>query len=218
MQFFNVIHDTTETFKTYNYSTNYDHNDGSKCSIHHAPLPLSIQNKCLRDGTNHLNQYQILCSRWSMIANIGETCELFAFPSSITMDESAIYGVYKFSLPSFPNGLRPSTVTFNRSNNTLYALNAYEPDSYFQSYNHRVYKLDFLEQPLHWKIARGLLCFNRFVMRCNLLIKCISMRFFNGFRMDSDTKNVLFCGPQALSDRDIEQRAVCWMEVNALPF
>ena len=205
MQFFNVIHDTTETFKTYNYSTNYDHNDGSKCSIHHAPLPLSIQNKCLRDGTNHLSQYQTLCSRWSMIANIGETCELFAFPSSITMDESAIYGVYKFSLPSFPNGLRPSTVTFNRSNNTLYALNAYEPDSYFQSYNHRVYKLDFLEQPLHWKIARGLFCTVIFSLNV-------------GFRMDSDSKNVLFCGPQALSDRDIEQRAVCWMEVNALPF
>merc|ERR1719474_2172522 len=46
MQLYNVVHDTTETFKTYNYSTSFQHNDGAKCSIYHAALPLSLQKQC----------------------------------------------------------------------------------------------------------------------------------------------------------------------------
>jgi len=191
MQLYNVVHDTTETFKTYNYSTSFQHNDGAKCSIYHAALPLSLQKQCARDGTNHLSTAQTRSQRWSMVATIGKISELFAFPFSITADESAIYGVYKFKLPPFPKQLQPSTVTFNHSTNTLYAMNAFKSSNYFQSESHTVYKLNFFSKRPEWELASGSIKSRHNTTSCMVdHDRCIAIFGGDSFGLSSTTAEI----------------------------
>ena len=156
LQLFNLIKESTHTYRTYNYNRDHSHNNGLKVIINKQPLPLYIQKRCSFDGMNELTEAQIACSKWSMVSLIGSKCELNAFHPNLvsrlgTNSHSPIdeYGVYKFALPSFPFSSRtqmpqkPTSVTYNHRTKCLYAMNTHCETEYFQRDSNKIYTLDF---------------------------------------------------------------------------
>ena len=149
MELLHVQSGHSRTYSSYIYNNCVANNEGTKCVLNGTALPLDIQHRCCLDGMNALNESQIKCSRWSMVATIGPKCELSAFPHSILCgDESMVYGVYKFSLPPFPSSskglaLKPTTVSFAESDRVLYAMNAFCDTLFFQAHSHYIYSFDF---------------------------------------------------------------------------
>eukprot|EP01084_Bolivina_argentea_P034731 64320_1 len=215
MSLFNVITDQKESYNTYNYNKSFENNDGIKHTINNTTLPIDIQTLCNKDGTNPLSTNHITSNKWSMTVQIGSNiCELNAFPSSLQVPDGAlIYGLYKFTLPSFPLtsskfSQKPTAITFDANTQILYGMNSYSDMEYIQKHSHKIYYLDFTETNYDWKTLSGSIK-NRFNTTCcmvdNRFLAILGGDTFGDASKTAEIYSLNFNKSVSIKDMEIEK-------------